>query len=333
MKKIISLLLLMCIVVASFSVFAISGYADEDAEYERLYQQKQEYVDKVYGKTFFDWGYFYYPLIEFSLDVLLYTRIGEEITLVKEYDGTSEYLCHDLLLITSYKDDSEYPLFYFTSPELSKAAEAASTPPYHMRESRCVLRECIQYFGLTKTEILEANERLKNDPDSIRNLLPMLTDEEFERIKPVGLPEEEFMVEALFIEDDRKAHDLLTKPCAVYVPEFGRVTEFYELLYCDYYDPDDYISVEEFIETDLTTPVMREFVAFLCGDRYIHWHGGFNYTSDINTIVSAQKAQFEAKGEEYIPPTGESLIYIPIAAVSIIAAVMVVRTRRKRIEM
>ena len=315
--------LLVCVVLVP--ILGSSVLAEgEDAYYQELVEQRQEYIQNHYTNEEYYEYYFYHPLFSPSLVVLLYTDIGEELTFEKEpdeADGDTMGMQHNWF---------KYGSGCLNSPELAKATEACSTFPYTARESVSALRECVQYFDITKEELLAGFKLMKENPDAIRPLLTVLTDEEYEKAKgedgTFGKTDwPEFVIEALFMEDDAMAHRLLTKPFTVYVPELGRVVETNELNYeLDYNStaPDHYVTFDRLKSYDLTSDAMGEFIEYQL--RYIKNHDT-PYAREVAELAAAREAQLKAS------QTGDgsvNALWVIAFAIPALAFVTIKRKRR-----
>ncbi len=176
MKSIRLICVLLTAIILESVLGVVIGAENDSAHYEQLLKEKKAYIDREYADYLKgEYGaenYFWFPLISPPLRVLLYTDAGKNLTIIK---NTEE----------EYHDGVDNSLFTFDSgclisPEINKATEACRTLPYTVRESVSGLRECIRYFGITKEELLAGFKLMKEDPDAIRPLLPMLTDREYE---------------------------------------------------------------------------------------------------------------------------------------------------------
>ena len=306
-------------------IMNIGSFGETDnSYYKELLEQKQEYIQNHYTNEEYYEYYFYHPLFSPSLVVLLYTDIGEELTFEKEpdeADGDTMGMQHNWF---------KYGSGCLRSPELTQATKACSTFPYAVRESVSGLRECIQYFDITKEELLAGFKLMKENPDAIRPLLTVLTDEEYEREKgedgtfgETDWPE--FVIEALFMEDDAMAHRLLTKPFAVYVPELGRVVETNELNYELYYNstaPDHYVTFDRLKSYDLTSDAIGEFIEYQMQRLQNH---DTPYARELAELAAAREAQLKAA------QTGDGAVNaLWVVALAMPALAVVVLARKKR---
>ena len=325
MKRKISTILILSIIISTFSVFSINTFAD--AEYDRLLVQSREYLG---NKT----SSFYYPLYSPALTVLLYTDAAKEFTFVRE-DITGHWVLsaeRSWFVIGDYATSN----CCLMSPEITAATESCATIPYKARESRSALREAVKYFDISKEELVEAFRKMKEDPDYIRPLLSFLSDEEYESSKledgTFGKTDwPEFVIEAMYIEDDAKAHDLLTYRNVVYIPELGRVTETNEIETAEYYltfderyHAEGYLTIDDLIKFDLTSDSMGLFIE----------HLRKRVDEDTAIEISEERmAMLEAAREYQLanpPQTGEALYLIPAALVSLALGVLVIYPRKKK---
>ncbi|MBE6543222.1 MAG: hypothetical protein E7675_02360 [Ruminococcaceae bacterium] len=314
-KQIIGIILSICMLVSSITMLSISSYA-EDSRYNELMAQKKEYLaeHKNYG------GELYYlsPLITPQITVLFYTDVANELTFEVHNGYTEDHYLNAFLRKGGYS--GQYFCFII-SPEL----EQVTSKSKFLGESRSALRDCIKYFDISKEELLEAFKTMKEDPDAIRPLFDFLTDEEYESMKePDGTfgsaDWPEFVIEAMFIEDDKKAHDLINYPYAVYVPELERVLTNHEIDRAHMWNINEYTTVDKLLTFDLTSDTMGEFIQYIKRNNYLNIY----ITSEHLSLLEKERAR------QLAVETGEELIFIPLAVVSFAGAVAIVSPKLRR---
>lgn len=320
-KRIISSILSICMLVSLISIFSVNSFA-EDSRYNELMEQKKEYMSELYpnGCGFGEW-YYPRPYISPSLTVLLYTDAAKKITLEKNIDDGGELIGpHITMFVMNGNEEAD---MYLTSPEIFEA-----TKKIGRGESRSALRECVKYFEISKEDLLEAFKTMKENPDAIRPLLSFLTDEEYESAKmsdgTFGKTDwPEFVIEAMFIEDDKKAHDLISKPNAVYVSELGRAVTATELDFAFISDNSGGVSLDELLTYDLTSDTMGDFIQFI-KESIKSEENEYYITAEHVALLEKERAR------QLAVQTGEELIFIPLAALSFAAAVALINPKLRR---
>ena len=315
MKRIIGLILLICCVLCTVSttVAAVSIYDD-------LYSKRQEYLLQKYGDEVYSisgtWGedYYFFPYVDgCRLTVLLYTEAAEELTFVKHehIDGLQNGLS-----ATSdwfFGIENSRAIYHLTSPELDEATKDCEN--YRGIELRSQLKACIEYFDISKDELIAANQKMQNNPNAIRELFPFLSDAEFEAAKKGnGMfciePLADFMIEALYMDDTEMAYNLLRKPYAVYVKEMDRMVTSREI-------DENALDVNDLSHYDLTSDVMGEFVDFCEKVQEVD-------SGKIVILRSAREAQLQAA------QTGDSVVTALWVVAIALPALAVVTVKRKR---
>ena len=321
MKKLISIILALSILLSSFLVLGINSFADSN--YNKLYKESRKYVEGLYGNL-------YNPLCSPPLTVLLYTDAAKEFTFERHINNADIIVGINFNWFV-YRGTSLNHLYpaecYLVSPEIYKATKKCRTEPYEARESRSALRECVKYFDISKDELVAAFKRMKEDPDYIRPLLSFLSDAEYESAKledgTFGKTDwPEFVIEAMYIKDDKKAHDLLTEKYAVYVPELKRTIEFHEVDTGENGGP-GCINISQLIEFGLTSDSMGMFIKYLRNKVD---------NGEIRKISEERMLLLEAEREKQLanPKTGEPVYLVPVAIASLTFGVYAVYPRKKR---
>ena len=330
MKKYIALFALICILFSSIAVNLV--YADTATkEYRVWLNERNKYLaENGYGGGEF---YYNYPYMEFcTLTVLLYTDVAKEFVFEKhEYDGKGHGPCLTIAEdwfygFTPFEENQYETGFWLTSPQISEVVQSCLGE--YGAEDLCALRACVQRFGITKAELIEANRKMQEEPESVRELLSFLTDDDFRLVKKENelyclAPLPDFAIEALYLEDDAAAYRLLSKPYAVYMKEYNRMFTVWELR--DFSSP-----VESFVQCDLTSDAVGDFIAF-CEKKYaddICYEAGgtMGKMSDRMAYVkSVREAQLAAA------KTGDgamSALWVIALALSALTVVAVKRKRR-----
>jgi hypothetical protein len=205
-----------------------------------------------------------------------------------------------------------------TSPEIDAAIQTKDMNEWRPNrlEYNSHLRKCVQYFGITKEELKEANRKMQEEPDSIRTLFPFLTDDQFEGArKDNGLfcyePLADFMIEALYLEDEEAANNLLCEPYAVYVEDLDRAVTLKML-----YDGD--LGFSDLLACDLTSDWVGRFLEI---EGYIKGE----IVTARERIIAARDAQLKAS------QTGDgavSALWVIAFAIPALAFVTIQRKRR-----
>ena len=314
---------LVCLLILS-SLTPNFVFADED-DYSELIAQRQAYFEAKHGNEVGStWGDFYWldPYVDGAgLTVLLYTDAAKEWTFdIIEADGYDNGDHFDTL--TGGESWFHGWLSWFmTSPEIDAAIQTKDIDEWRPNrlEYNSHLRKCIQYFGITKEELKEANRKMQEEPDSIRTLFPFLTDDQFEYARQEnGLfcyePLADFMIEALYLEDDEAANNLLCEPYAVYVKDLDRAVALQML-----YDGD--LGFYDILACDLTSDWMGRFLEI---DGYLKYSRELILAHD--RISAAREAQLAAA------ETGDGAVtavwVIALAVPTLVAVVTVKRKRR-----
>jgi hypothetical protein len=159
---------------------------------------------------------------------------------------------------------------------------------------------------------------MQEEPDSIRSLLGFLSDEEFEGAKwDHGLfcykPIPSFVMEALYMENDEIAYQLLTKPHSVYIKEFNRVITAWEL--ANYWGNNIAWgnNIDILLSCDLTSDAMGDF---------IQNNRGLN----SDALAAAREAQLQAKQAGDATVTS---VFVLALALPTLGAVVLAKKKRR----
>ncbi len=325
MKRIACILLSALLLLPAIASFGVGAAAE--STYDELWQEKLEYEsDPRFVNTLHEWEYYHGIMYGVPvLPLILYTEKCDWTYVLEaewEHDAAIDiYWRDDISYWLHCKDLNDYvgirdvdleeaPFSDFSSPRVSW------------------IRKMFQSMGITLEDWVAAFQKMKDDPHAIRDNLACLTDEEFERFvneqcRPVEMPPN-FILQAMFMEDDVKAESLLAMSGNVYIPELGCTISVHEIL------KSDLSIVEKLMEFDLTT---KSFEHFLDDTRYlleVQNVGGFHSYENGFTILeqleSAREAQLAAK------ETGDSAVtsvLVLALALSTLGAVVLAKKKRK----
>jgi len=281
MKKLICLLLIVAVLTIPLGLFSLNVGAE---------------------------GWFYYPLKSPSLIVLLYTDIAQELTIFKGDPEGGDIIGREYDWFIGNRGDGYFEFFLY-SPEINDATVKCRTGSFSAMEARCALRECVQYFDISKEELMQAYETMKEDPDAIRPILSFLTDEEFNSAKredgTFGFTEwSQEIIDALYIEDDAEAHRILCDPYAVYICELGRVVTDKELFF-EFWP----VSVDELATYDLTSDEMGMFLTYVRSNMFnkdqLDMTDGRTNLEKLEYLESTREKQLAAKAGREAAFVGE----------------------------
>ncbi len=319
MKKIVCIFLSVLLLLPVIASFGVSAAAEDD--YSELIAQREAYFEAKYGSEYSAgriWGEFSWldPYVDgVELTVLLYTDDAEEWTFDILEAAGDENADHFDFLTGGESWFHGWLSWFMTSPEIDAAIQTTHIDEWRpdRHEYNSHLRKCVQYFGITKEELKEANRKMQEEPDSIRDLFPFLSDSKFESArKENGLfcdePLADFMIEALYLEDDEAANNLLCEPYAVYVKDLDCAVTLKM-----YYDGG--LVLSDLLAADLTSDWMGRFLELKCNNKTV-----------ASKIVAAREAQLQAK------PAGDASVtsvLVLALAVPTLGALVWVRKKRK----
>ena len=214
------------------SCLPLSSSADDlwvDADVDALWERKLEEHPILHRDEEGEW-LFYEPYVRESISLIpfLYTKAFQELDFEMRYfkDPEAEDFPY-FMGVASNKGDIEavclpyvnrglqgYGYMYseklnqvlLSCFDLSKGGDPLTE--WHTPTARA----CIEAFGITKEELKEACALSRSNPDAIRKILSMFTDEEFERFKREGILEshldESYVLDALYLSDGEQARAL-----------------------------------------------------------------------------------------------------------------------------
>ena len=257
-NRYIILILVFILLVSTMPLMCIQIYADNLYEgYKELFEQRKEYLKEFGLPPGDDFMATAEPFIsEVSLTVLLYTDVAKNLTFNKELDSSEVYLDSGDMWFCSYGN------YHLVSPEIDMAINAQINEYGNVvrNEKSSHLRACIQYFDISKEELIKANELMQENPDAIRDLLTCLDDYEYEMARrDNGMfcyrPIPNFAIEALYLEDDVVANNLLCQEWSVYLGDhLNRVVTSWEI------GVGYLVQVEELATCDLTPEWVGNFI-------------------------------------------------------------------------
>ena len=324
MKRVLSILFVLLLAVGSV-LFGFTSAADTSDELSDLYEAK--YAFDQTGEYYFEnpeVTQAYYSQVE-ECYLLLYTDLLDTWTFVPtstEYIPgllfNCEYFCPELYgALKSTYDVGVWPRKY------NMVGITPKEPP---------LLVCVEYFGLTKDDVLRARQKMLDDPYCIKEKLikalgednwyaevymRMLSKKTVDDILP------DFMVEALFLADREEAKKMLLLPFAmvmdggVFTPYLLTENSAEQLLSFDY----DYEQFERFYA------YCREQYAAVAEYKSDGWRA--NKQKYLNIL-----AKIEAKLHSSAPDTGDPTVsYIFLSSICFSAAcgaLTVVRKRKKK---
>ena len=348
MKKLLSIILALTLILPCISAFVLEASAED--KYAELWKQREEYLkakyegyaeylekadsqEKIESPINYGGPFPYFSACE--LTILLYTNIAKDLTLemhrqdpnVEAYLGRWRTVYYTLF---DAKERDIYTDFWVISPEISKAIEdciprSEEESTVSFVEMRSALRACIKFFDIPKEDLIKANKLMQEDPDILRDILPPMSDAEFERARwESGLfcaaPLEDFMIEALYLEDDVIANNLLCEPYAVFVKEYDSIVILNGTRYIDrFFDSD--IEYDKF---DLTPEYMGDFI------NVCYHADNWLLSKDIGIKLRTEREKQLANPKP--PSTGEEVYLIPVALVSLALGALVIYPRRRKID-
>lgn len=348
MKKILSLLLVLLMILPLFAMGA-SGAEETifvDAEYEALWDKKYEAEGELVQTGVAEWVIYLCPFMGNDLTVLFYTDAFDGLTFERrlyEHDAENgaswETPCEreTLYLPALYHSFGE-GTSYLYSEELSAVLDERCMKIEDGERTQMLpyLRGCIEEYGITKEELLAAYELSRTNPDVIREKLSLFTDEEFELLKKRGLlscaPENEYLIDALYLPDERQCRELCLYPYATEVD--GR------LIFCSQLMHDDGTLTNWLLERNPTSIGYLRFLqnAIAVSDRYewLESDHQLRLGALCGSMVMPMSSEIEDDEIDFLddeqpPKTGEdTLFYLLLLVGAGALAVLPAVVRRKR---
>ena len=203
-RKIFAVLLTVCMLLSTVGLFTANA---EDTltydQYADLMDKKREYIEEhpdggIFGCYF-----------DSDLTVLFYTDTAKEWTYERaEVDVENKDVGHYGQLASVFHGH----IFYIKCDELEEALETFRYE-YEYRHKSTWLRDFIKYFDISKEELIAANKRMQEEPDSVLSLFPMLSESDIDRARrknglfcEYALPD--FLIDILYLEDNRASATL-----------------------------------------------------------------------------------------------------------------------------
>ncbi len=223
MKRTISVVLIVMMLLLTMPNMIIGA---DDGKLDELWAEKIAYEnnrDIATGSSENMWDFFYEV---YDWNFVLYTKAGQNLTYEVRDASDSDYLNPYELLQLKTADRGETSVIYdcLYSPELSEIYWASYPKEGNGIPGISKIRNLVKTLDISKEEFYSAYEKMKNEPDAVRNLVSCLTDEDFnlylEKVKKNSLPTK-FIAEAIFLKDDAQSHYLLSKTGTIYIPELG----------------------------------------------------------------------------------------------------------------
>jgi hypothetical protein len=247
MKKFLSLTLLVLLTLPLFA-FGANGTEQslwEAKDPEELWERKLAAEGEMIHTGVAEWVIYLCPFMGNDLTVLFYTDAFDDLTFERriyendaENGASWELPCErETLYLPALTHGYEEGTSYLYSEELSEILDRRCMKIADGERTQMLpyLRGCIEEFGITKEELLAAYELSRTDPDAIREKLSCFTDEEFALLKKRGLlscaPENDYIVDALYLPDEGQCRELCLYPYATEVD--GRLIFCSQLMHDD----------------------------------------------------------------------------------------------------
>ena len=283
MKKLLSIILALTLILPCISAFALDVSAEDeyaDLWKEKIFYQKQneQKSNPLYSERQMENYTLHHNDGEYTF--VMFTEIGRKLTYLIE-DADSEELM-------GLPVDSDY---IYGDKVLTCVELAAIHDSTYVKEDSRILgktstyRKIIKELGLTRDEVEAAYQEMKEHPESIASLLPT-SDEGFinQFIIEVEYSRyvQDFIIEAAFMKDDHAAESLLTRSFGIYIEELGYTVQDSRVL-----DRSDF-TLNALSKLDLTT---LSFVAYV--DR-LHMNEGASFKYDYILYSDEVKARIDA---------------------------------------
>ena len=334
MKKILSLILTLTLILPCISAFSL--YASAKSDYEKLWQEKLEYeknLDKFELVNRMVSLIYYADYYRVGFDFMLFTEQGKKLT-YKYYPQAPSDGSWEGLAISPFWRGEPFDGRRYHCVELKEYFTECRKEDYNIygKGSISAYRNVVRSLGLSVDELKEAYRRMKEEPEYVRDGRPEISDEEFkdycEYLKTVEIPPN-FVLEAACMADDEKAESLLVLPGAVYIKEIGYSVNCDRIFYMY-----NLISVEQLLEYDLSTDSFVKLLSDL-DEKFDDLNSVFENSKDekgrtaeerYNILLAEQNRQLKN------PSTGEALYLIPVALVSLAIGALVIYPRRRKID-
>lgn len=339
MNKLISMILTVLILLPCFSTVL---FAQKNDESEKLWKEKQAYDAQLFEDgavadedSFFDDTYYGY--VERAI-LLLYTDAASEFTFSRSYAYAEGEPIEGIFPIA--------PILTFGNPENActwihcDQIEEILKPYYDNYPFLCgdrsgvpYLRVLVKAFDISKEELYAAREKWFDDPLFIIDQIPLTKEEaelyeEKQRAYPATKDKliPDFMIEALYLEDEAQACQLLLHPWCL-LTDRGPITP-YDLGWAeDQADEEVWTSLNVLSEKD-QFETFAGYCRFYLGDAE-----NPKYTEDTERIRNGYKLLAMLEKKQSDPPkAGDSTaVYALIFTLSALPlAGLCVYGRKKR---
>ena len=318
MKKLLSIVLSVLLILPILASFGVGVSAESD--YEKLWAEKVAYEQEkgiiytsgeyvvyiCYGDDFGEGGDNYN---EYGWAFLLYTEKGKELAYrASEID----------------EGWSIFPMYIginLVCDELREMCISNNTPK-ELEErwflKRSDYRYIVQSLGITSEELHEAYRKMREEPETARQTLSFLSDDEFEiylkGLKRLTDPEN-FMIEAACMENDDQGEMLLAVPGNVYIKELGYSVSVQRIM-------SQTMNKESFLDYDLTT---ESFVRFMDDLQTLAAKGWWKIDADKYEFLIEEQARQLSAAE-----TGDNAVTALWVVALALPALAVVTLKRKR---
>ena len=207
MKKIISLVL--CVLF----LFPMGLLVVSAKSANTLWKDRQNYKYSA-GEVQFMYLFSYYTRVVTG-EIFFYTDTAAEMKfeLSEDFENGPQ-VNYSFQIFLDWCDASEYVIRNEKLDEILLKYHKKWEKPEHFSNLQPMLWAVIHELSIPKEELIRANERMKNDPYSIREIFPNLTDEEI-RCCFVGRYLDDFLIDALYVEDEETARNLLCTPWSI----------------------------------------------------------------------------------------------------------------------
>ena len=321
MKKLFSIVLSVLLILPIVTLFGLGSAAE--STYEELWAEKVAYESKHPVGTGMGDGRVF-SMYSIWLPIFLYSEIVDQFTFEFAYiDAIEESVI------------SSGPYVWGFDEYEGEMQKVLYCPQLDGGDSWHDARAAIRSLGLTKEQIVAAYQKAATDPESIRDMLFYLSDSEFEQLVNMvrfdrsltKLPEN-FMLEALTMEDEVMAKCLLCKAGAVYLPEYDKIYSTFELFgdAADTYESD----FDGFFDgVDLTT---REFQYYFQNLKRHVYEESPGYDEYMYGTVLPKMVYLETEMEKQMTAkeTGDNAVTALWVIAFALPALAVVTVKRKR---
>ena len=253
MKRLFSVFVSIAMFLSLVAFFGVGAqaeiYDNELWQEKRAYEIAKGYV-AVGAENFIHRHYMDQPETT-TIPVILYTEQGRSLKyeFVKSYDG-------GLDMVSDYLSGG-----YVGCNEILEIRYSCYNAGAYEWVGISMYRRVMQALGITSDELRQAYQTMKETPEVARELLPFLSDAQFEQFveqtKQEEMPEN-FVIEAACMEDDDLGEALMCVPGSIYVLEWGGSVSMVELFSISCIS--NGMHVELFDSVDMTTEAFGCFI-------------------------------------------------------------------------